>query len=265
MGFLMINAYQKKILILAVYAGEIMMKNGAEIYRVEDTITRICKACGINYIEVFATPTGIFVSLDKGGAEDDTQTYIKRIRGAGTDLNKISMINQFSREFTTTDLSVEDGMEILKKIDHQKPYPIYIRLLAAALVTSCFCFIFGGSLIDSCVTFFAGSTCYLLSCFLGKYDINFFIRGFCCCAAAAFIALFASVSISGTSYEHMISGVIMLFVPGVAITNSIRDFLSGDMLSGIARMTEAILIAVSLAAGVGVVLKVFGTIGGTLI
>ena len=58
----------------------------------------------------------------------------------------------------------------------------------------------------------------------------------------------------------------MLFVPGVAITNSIRDFLSGDMLSGIARMTEAILIAVSLAAGVGVVLKIFGAIvGGTLI
>ena len=85
----MINAYQKKILILAIYAGEIMMKNGAEIYRVEDTITRICKACGINYIEVFATPSGIFVSLDKGGDENDTQTYIKRIKGTGTDLNKI--------------------------------------------------------------------------------------------------------------------------------------------------------------------------------
>ena len=79
----MVNLFQKKVLILALYAGEIMMKSGAEIYRVEDTIQRICKACGINYVEVFATPTGIFLSLDKGGDDDDTLTYIKRIQGTG--------------------------------------------------------------------------------------------------------------------------------------------------------------------------------------
>ena len=43
---------------LAIRAGTIMMKSGAEIYRVEDTIERICKACGIEYVNVFATPTG---------------------------------------------------------------------------------------------------------------------------------------------------------------------------------------------------------------
>ena len=58
----MVNIFQKKVLILAIYAGEIMMKNGAEVYRVEDTITRICKACRIDHVEIFATPTGIFVS-----------------------------------------------------------------------------------------------------------------------------------------------------------------------------------------------------------
>ncbi|MFQ7474032.1 MAG: threonine/serine exporter family protein, partial [Anaerovoracaceae bacterium] len=67
------------------------------------------------------------------------------------------------------------------------------------------------------------------------------------------------------SYEPIIIGSIMLFVPGVAITNSIRDFLSGDMLSGIARMTEAVLTAVSLAAGAGVMLKLWGVIGGVIV
>lgn len=261
----MVNIMQKKILILAVYAAEIMMKNGAEIYRVEDTVTRICKACRINYVEVFAMPTGIFVSLDKGGKEDDTQTYIKRIKGANTNLSKISKVNQFSREFTTTDLSVDEGMKILKSIDEEPPYPLPVRLLGAAMVCSFFCVVFGGSPIDFCVAFISGVTCYSFSALLTKLDINFFIRGFCCCGIAAFIALTAAASIPQASYDPIIIGSIMLFVPGVAITNSIRDFLSGDMVSGLARLAEALLTAVSLASGAGVMLKIWDMIGGVVI
>lgn len=261
----MINAYHKKILMLAIYAGEIMMKNGAEIYRVEDTMTRICRACHINYVEVFATPTGIFVSLDKGDAEDDTQTYIKRIKGTSTDLNKISMVNEFSRKFTTTDLSIDEGMKILKNIDNQTPYPIWLRLLGASMVASCFCAIFGGNMIDFCIAFAAGILCYAFSRFLAKYDTNFFIQGFCCCTVAAFIAMLASTTIPTASYQTIISGVIMIFVPGVAITNAIRDFLSGETLAGVTRLTEAVLTAVSLAAGAGVVIKLWGIFGGAVI
>ena len=234
----MVNIFQKKVLILAIYAGEIMMKNGAEVYRVEDTITRICKACRMDHVEIFATPTGIFVSLDNGGEDDDPLTYVKRIDGIETDLNKISKINHFSREFTTTDLSVDDAMKQLKEIDETKPYPIPLRLLGAALVASFFSLIFGGAPVD------------------------FFVRCFCSCAGAAFLALVASSWIDAAAYQPVIIGTLMIFVPGVAITNAIRDFLSGSMLSGICRMMEAFLIAVALAAGAGVVLKLWSVIGG---
>ena len=153
---------------MAIQAGEIMLKNGAETSRVEDTIKRICKACRIDRIETFATPTGIFISLDKGGENDDTQTFIKRIHGASTDLNKISKINSFSREFTTTDLSVEEGMEILKEIENEKPYPMPVRMLGAAMIASFFSVIFGGNMIDICVALVDGVICYNISCFLGR-------------------------------------------------------------------------------------------------
>lgn len=253
--------YKKDVLILAIKAGKIMMKSGAEIYRVEDTIGRICKACGIDYVNVFATPTGIFVSIDSDGS-DDTVTYIKRIKSSETDLTKISRVNQFSREFTTTDMTVEEGMKLLDEIDNKKPYPFWIRLLAASMVTSCFSVIFGGRAMDFLVAFIAGALCYTLSRFLEKYEINFFIRGFVCTGLAAFCALLAATSIHGVMYGPVITGCIMLFVPGVAITNSIRDFLSGDMLSGLARMAEAALIGISLAAGAGVVIKLWTMMGG---
>ncbi len=255
---------QKEIVLLALRAGDIMMKSGAEVYRVEDTIARICKACGIDHVNVFATPTGIFVSTDNEDA-NNTVTHIKRIRGSETDLSRISKVNQFSRTFTTTDMTVEEGNQILDEIESTKRYPFALRAVSASVVTGCFSAIFGGGPLDFFVAMIVGVMCYMASRFLEKYEINFFIRGFCCCAFAAFCALVADASIDGVSYAPVITGCLMLFVPGVAITNSIRDFLSGDMLSGVALLTEACIIGVSLAAGAGVVLKVWYLIGGVTI
>lgn len=261
----MVNVFQKKILIVAIYAAEIMMKNGAEIYRVEDTVTRICKAGRIKHVEVFATPTGIFVSMDSGDENDDPLTYIKRIHETGTNLSKISKVNNFSREFFNTDLSVEEGMEILRKIDSGEEYPYAVRTIAAAMVCCFFAAIFEGTAIDALVASISGVFCYSLSLFFRKLNINSFIRCFFCCGLAALIALFAASSIPDASYDPIIIGTIMLFVPGAAITNSIRDFLSGDMLAGTARLMEALLIAIGLACGAGVVLKIWEMAGGVIV
>ena len=256
------RARQKSILILAVRAGEIMMKAGAEIYRVEDTITRICKACGIESVDVFAMPTGIFVTMDKGAEDDDTYTYVRRIKSSETNLSKISRVNDFSRTFTTTDMTVEEGMKELDEIEKSKQYPPSIRAVCASLAAASFSVLFGGSAMDFCVAFIAGAVCYAFARILAHVGVNFFIQGLCCCALAAFLALIAGSSLNGAHYDTIIAGCLMLFVPGVAITNSIRDFLSGDMVSGLGRMAEAFITAVSLAAGAGIELKLWDMIGG---
>ena len=257
--------HKKKILRLAVTAGEIMMRSGAEIFRVEETITRICKACNVDNVEVFALPTGIFVTLDNDASGEGVSSYIRRVKGVDTDLNKISLVNQFSREFTTTDLTVEEGLVRLEQINKKKKYHIVFRIFAAAICAGSFAIIFGGNAADFCVAFVAGTICYTFSRLLSKYDINYFIIGFCSCAIAAFIALLISTTIPAASYQPIISGTLMLFVPGVAITNSIREFLTGDMLSGLARMIEAFLTAVSLAAGAGIVIQLWNVLGGVLL
>lgn len=261
----MINQMQKKVLILALRAGELMMKSGAEISRVEDTIERICKACKIPYVEVFATPTGIFLSLDEGSEDSDMHTFIKRIKGSSIDLEKISRINHFSREFTSTDLSIESGLTILKDIANITPYPLILRILGAALVSSFFALIFQGNINDFFCAFFIGACSYILSGLLDKIDTNLFIRGFCCCFLATFLALgLFSVGL-GSNLSSTIIGSIMIFLPGVALTNAIRDTLAGDMLSGASKGLEAIIIAVSLASGVGVSIKVWLLLGGTFL
>lgn len=260
----MINQFQKRILILAVRAGEIMMKSGAEIYRVEDTITRICKAGKISYVDVFATPTGIFVTMDEGKRDSEVFTYVKRIKGAKTDLTRISEVNRFSREFTSTDLSVDEGMEILTEIESRPPFSFPVQLLGAGLIASFFCILFGGDIADALLSFAIGPLCYAVSTLLGRIDINVFISGFLCCFLATLLGLIANQLGLAQSFSCIVIGVMMIFVPGVAITNSMRDFLSGDMVSGLARLAEAVIIAISLASGAGIMLELWSILGGEI-
>ena len=62
----------------------------------------------------------------------------------------------------------------------------------------------------------------------------------------------------------MLIGVLMIYVPGGAITLCIRDFLAGHMVSGLAKMTEVFIIAISLATGAGIVLSLWNSLGGVL-
>jgi uncharacterized membrane protein YjjP (DUF1212 family) len=64
--------------------------------------------------------------------------------------------------------------------------------------------------------------------------------------------------------EPIVIGCIMPLVPGVAFTNAVRDVIGDELLSGISRATEALLMAVSLAAGIGISLSIGFKLGGLL-
>jgi len=260
----MVESVQKKVLILALFAGEIMMKSGAEIYRVEDTIVRICKACKIDYVECFATTTGLFLSIDKGHEEDDTHTFIKRIKGTDINLDRISQVNNFSRDFAATDLSIDAGFEQLKDINAKPGYNLILRLVGALLVGMSFCPIFGGSLGDMFIAGGISVVSYLISEFMAYLKFPDFIRIFISCIGAAGIVLFAAALGASESISPVIVAATTIFLPGVAITNAARDLLSGDMLSGTARLVEACITAVAIAGGVGIGIQIWLLGGGPL-
>ncbi|MDR1572142.1 MAG: threonine/serine exporter family protein [Clostridiales Family XIII bacterium] len=259
----MMEKRQKRILVLALFAGEIMMRSGAEIYRVEDTIVRICRACDIPYVECFATTTGIFLSLD-GGQDGDMHTFIKRIHSINTDLDKISRINRFSRAFTSTDLSVEEGFQQLRAIDRIGPYSLPANLAGAIFIGFSLCMSFGGGILDSVFCALISAAAYLASMFVEKLRINAFVSTFLSCAACTLLSVLTLESGLGSALSPIIIASITMFLPGVAITNAARDMLSGDMLSGVARLSEALIRAIAIACGVGAVLKVWSLAGGGL-
>lgn len=250
----------KKLLVLATLAGRLMLKSGAETYRVEDTVMRICQSRkDIQYVDAFVIPTGIFISLEYKG---ELISYIKRVKTISTDLNKISLVNEFSRNFVSSHMSVDDGIKELKRINKIHIYSNITKALFGAISSGFFCLLFQGTILDFIGSFIVSFVVSLLISMISKFEVSFFIDKF---IGSVFISLLSYLFIKlgiSENLDKVIIGSIMPLVPGVAITSAIRDTMSGDFMSGLSRGMEATFSALAIAFGVGIVLILF--IGGTL-
>lgn len=244
---------KKSILRIALYAGEILLKNGAETYRTEDTINIICKAKGLKHVNSFVTPTGIFVSDDRL----DGISFIKRIKGRTINLSKISEVNNFARKFVKINMDEEEALLELRRIDKAGKYSMHARTFFTGLASAFFALLFGAGIKDFILAFLISIIGIKVNWKIEKLSNDSFLAN---ATSGALIALLALVSKSigfGKSMDMIIVGAIMPLVPGVALTNGLRDFISGELISGTSRVSEAILIAVSIAVGVGTVLKLW--------
>lgn len=254
---------QKKLLVMAVYAGEIMLKNGAETYRVEDTIVRLCKSRNYHYVDAYVTPTGIFVSVDSKGLEQNEMlSYVKRITSRNINLNKISKVNDFSRRFVETDINVEKGMKQLKEIDELPSYPLHLQAFMGGIASAFVALLFGANLLEFISALMTSIIVTFTIKRLSEMGFNSFLNNIVGGSFAALFAILFSYLHPNIHVDKVIIGAIMVMVPGVAMTNAVRDSIMGDLVSGLARGAEALLIAISIAFGVGFVLQAWIILNG---
>jgi uncharacterized membrane protein YjjP (DUF1212 family) len=245
-----------RIVYLASEAGKILLESGAEIYRVEETIILITSAYGLAETESFVTPTGIMVSTVD--TEGNTITRVRNIESRTVNLGRIADINGLVASITDRRLKplspdlLESGLMAVREAP---PHPLWSSLAAAAVVGGAFASLFGGGGSEVVSGACAGGLARGLVELLARKGINDFFINMC---GSALITVFCMVmyffGLVGSPHEAII-GSLMLFVPGLAITNSIRDTLAGDLLSGLARGVEAVFIAVAVAIGSGMALE----------
>ena len=233
----------------AVLAGEIMLKAGAETCRVEDTIRRILHTSGFEHCEAFVVTTGIIVTLEDPSGE--MISLSRRVREKSTNLGNIDLVNTISRRFCQEEVSLEETYRQLKEL---KPvaYPAWLTYLCMVATAACFTWILGGKGPECAVAavnglYFIASRILNRRLHLNDFVFNMFasfLMAFTCLAAQELFA-------PGLLAEPTIAGSIMALLPGLAMTNGIRDTLEGDYMSGAARMIEAFVTASSLALGIG--------------
>ncbi len=91
----------------AALAGEIMLVSGAEINRVETTIQHILDLAQGKEGANIVLSTGIYLSLDD--PEGEAITMVRRVSDRSTNLNRITMVNQVSRELCAGKLTVSEA------------------------------------------------------------------------------------------------------------------------------------------------------------
>ncbi|AJA48284.1 hypothetical protein CPAST_c22140 [Clostridium pasteurianum DSM 525 = ATCC 6013] len=250
-----------KILDLAAEAGKIMLENGAETYRVEETMIRISKAFGIISVDAYATPTAILLSGKN--SKNINNSIIKRIVSRTFNIDKISNINTLSRSIEKKQLTIEDLEVQLESIKNMPSYSDKITLLSACFIGSFFTILFGGTFKDFWSAFIIAGIIKFSMNFLAKFKVDYFFTNIVGGMEAAFFAIIFYKLGFADNYDKVIIGDIMLLVPGLAITNAIRDAMNGDLISGTSRAIEALFIAVAIAVGTGMIFKFwFAFFGG---
>nr|WP_255552545.1 threonine/serine exporter family protein [Lactobacillus sp. Sy-1] len=246
---------KKDVLVVetCLLAGKIMIENGSEMSRVTDTIYRIAENAQAYQARAYVTLTGIMMSpSSKIGAQ------IAVIEKRTFNLEKVSLVNDYSRQFAEHKITLQEFHSRLALIEKNvKDFPFWLQTLSAAIISGTLEVVFRNNLPDlwaACVVGMLGWIAYYM---ISKYIAVQFISEF----LAAFVVAVASVIAIklhlANSTDDLIIGGIMPLVPGVPITNAVRDALSGNLVSGPARGLEAFMIACALGFGVALALTIF--------
>lgn len=246
----------EKLLSCALDIGEQMVICGAEIERVEDSIIRICKAYNVRRIDVFTISSNINASLEDESGKRYAQT--RRIKKHFINLDKLHELNSLSRKICSQKPELSDALAEFESIKSQKPYHMTVQCLSCAIIASSFAVFFGGNLLDAAVAAIIGIILKLVIKCTEKTNMNMIVANTICSFLACSLALLSGKAGLGLQPQDIIIGNIMILIPGVELTNSIRDMISGDIMSGLLCFFEACLIALGIAAGYVVAAFVFG-------
>ena len=273
----------RRALELVTRIGEVLLKNGGEIFRVQQTMQLVAKAYGIPGFQVYVLANGLFVSMqeegrtitrpvESGDAAGQEHLFgqehlasqvllasqVRYVPLSSVHLGRVAAVNNLSREIVAQKYTVEEASRKIEQIDKLPFTSNAVQTLMSGLGAGAFCILFGGSLLDSAAAFLSGLVLWIFVLFLtargaNKIMVNILASALVTAMGVLFFHLFSF----GDSMDMIVIGSIVPLLPGVPLTNSIRDYLNGDYLSGTIRMIDAVLVACCIALGVGIVLRVF--------
>ena len=246
---------RRLVLDCAMQAGSILLKNGAEIFRVEETVARICTHYGVESEKAFVLSNGIF--LTAGSGDEPFYAKVQHIPVSGARLDRVAAVNQLSREIEEKDLPPQEIRRRLTEIEEMPEKPVLVKLLASAVGSGCFCCMFGGSLTDCAGAFLTGFLLYIYVLKLFTPHLSKIIGNIGGGALVTVLCMLLCRVGLGESMNYMIIGSIMPLIPGIPFTNGVRDIADGDYIAGSVRLLDAILVFVCIAAGVGLVITGF--------
>lgn len=238
---------RRELLHAVLDLGEMMLTSGAEVKRVEDTITRMGMASGAVKMNVFVITSSIVVTMEDPGEKEYTET--RRVMASGTnDFRRLEEMNQLSRDFCRKPCSSKELQEKIEKIVSE-PEQGNWSYAGSFLGAGGFAVFFGGSMLDGLAAGLMGLFVQRLSDGLEPHCPNAVTFNLLASFLTGLLVCVLSRIFPVLNADLIMIGDIMLLIPGISMTNSIRDVLVGDTISGTLRLTESLVRAAAIAAG----------------
>ena len=240
-----------------------LMESGAEIYRVEESVQRLLRAYGVTTGEVFAIPNLVIVSLTDPNGHPVTR--VRRIPPHGTDIYLLEAYNALCRELCRDVPSFDSAQRRLAAIwTERKLYSRPAQIAAYFLGAAAFTVFVGGSPRDALCGGLCGAAIGICLSFMTRLGANLFFRTIAGGMVSALLAIALSLLGFGQHMDLIIIGALMALVPGIAFTNAMRDIMAGDLVAGITKVGEALLIGVAIAIGTSLAMGLARLLGGTI-
>lgn len=252
-----------RLLMLSAELGYRLLLSGAEIYRVEESVRYLLDAYGVDTGEVFAIPNCIIVSLAAPGQRP--LTTVRRVGTHGTDIRKLETLNDLCRKLCRDTPALDDAWARLEAVrsDHVQFSPLW-RYFAYSLGPMAFCLFFGGTVRDALCSGVCGLAIGLSLTFMDRLGTNLFFKTIAGGFVSALLAMVLTYVGLGENSGTIITGAIMNLVPGIVITNFMRDIMAGDMLSGLSKLADSLLTATGIALGTGLAITMTRVFWGVL-
>ena len=176
-------------------------------------------------------------------------TQTRRVPGMANDLGRLDDLNQLSRYICEYRPEPEEIRKRLEKIRDKQGYSFKTQILIYAVISGSFSVFFGGDFHDMIASALIGIALKLFEAFVKKGALNSLLTVLLCCGAGGVLSNLTVLIGLGHHADLISIGNIMLLIPGIAFTNSLRDMFSGDTITGLIRCMEALLLALVVGLG----------------
>lgn len=244
---------------IASLAGHILLENGAEISRVEETMERVANYYGVEKRNFFVLSNGIFSTSGSGYAN------VEFIPFKGAQLMRVSAVNQLTRDIFSGKISQEQALEKLNEIRYMKPKRAWVQILGSAIGSAGFCVIFGGGKLDLLAAFVVGAILWTFVVFVSSPFLSKIAGNIAGSMLATFLCIVFYKLGFGVNLGNMIIGSLIPLIPGIPFTNGIRDIANEDYIAGTTRLLDALMVFFAISIGVVVSMMIYRFFAGSMI
>lgn len=249
-----------EIMQVVIRVGVIMLRSGTVSFRVEQAMQRVAQGLGVERLDAYVTLTGITASIHCG---DQHFTQIARVKSLGVDMNRVSAVEYLTLHLPpdATPLTVS---QLLDKIEHMPlQYPQGLIVAGVASACGAFAILSGGSSLDCFTAMIASGVGLTLRHRLLQTRLNSIAVTVICAAVATLVCYstvrgLAQFGLLSPNPQPAFLAAVLFQVPGMLLVTAALDLVRLDLISGIARITHALIQLFSVAIGILFVLPLTG-------